>query len=1164
MAVAAVLLMGLTLAMVEAPVAVHAATTGGVATTAGTDFWVAFEPNDAGGSVALSLSITGDSSTSGEVAWPDGTSSSFSVTAGQITTVDVPDSVTTSMQNLPIDGSAQLGVHITADAAVSVYGLSYNYGTSGAFVGIPTSALGTTYRALTYTTTISSFPGRMMAVATQDDTTLTVTPENTYGDRTAGVPYTVTLNAGDVYSLGAPGDDGDSSEISGTLMTSDKPIAAFAGVDCGNIGNSACDLESNELFPTTEWGTDFVVPRFDSAANGDPVRVQAHQDNTVVTVNGSVVATLSAGQYYEGTVGDVSGGNTALSISTSKPVEVAEFMINDSYGESGVTGDPDELIVPPYQQFLSSYTVATPGTGFAFNAINIVIPTAATSSLKVDGQGVDSSEFAAVAGTTFSTAQLPVGSGTHTLSAAQPFGAFAYGANDYNSYSYPGGSGLSPVATISNVTLTSAAPSSAEVGQQACFTVTATNSDGDPVAGVRVDLTVTGDNAGDTGNNTTGDDGTATVCYSGANPGADTVTLTSGTASTTANLTWTSVPTTAPSITTAPQDRTVTSGTAATFTAAASGSPAPTFQWQLSTDGGTTWTDVSGATDASYTTTDLTTSQSGSQYRVVATNSAGSATSDPATVTVTPTPTAPAITSQPTDDTVTAGQAATFTVGVSGTPTATVQWQVSTDGGATWADVMGATGATYTTGALTAADNGNRYRAVTSNSAGTTTSDAAAVTVTAAPVAPAIGNQPKDVTVNSGDTATFTTTVTGSPAPTLQWQVSTDGGTTWTTVSGATGDSYTTGVLTAANSTNQYRVVATNTAGTVNSNSATVTVTPEPVAPVVTTPPSDVTTTAGSTATFTVTTTGTPVPAVQWQISTDGGTTWVNIDGATGTRYTTGPLTAADTGHQYRAVATNSAGSTISGASTVTVTPAGSAPTVLTQPVNTTVHSGSRATFTATSTANPGATVQWQELTHGGSVWSNVPGATSDTLTTGPVTTKDDGIQYRAVFTNALGDTDTTVALLTVTGTAPIVTTQPKDVTTTAGKNVTFSVASTSDPVASIQWQVSIDHGTRWSAIRGATGATLTLAKVSTADNGDEYRAVLGNAVATVTSDPATLTVHAVAATGTTAANTGPTTPSGLAFTGSNPMLPLSLALLLLLLGSAVVIGVRLRRGHNS
>jgi Immunoglobulin I-set domain len=91
------------------------------------------------------------------------------------------------------------------------------------------------------------------------------------------------------------------------------------------------------------------------------------------------------------------------------------------------------------------------------------------------------------------------------------------------------------------------------------------------------------------------------------------------------------------------------------------------------------------------------------------------------------------------------------------------------------------------------------------------------------PVAPYITSQPANQAVTAGQTATFTAAATGSPMPTVQWQVSTDGGVTFSNLSGATSTtvSFTTAV---SQNGNKYRAVFANTAGSVTSNAATLTV----------------------------------------------------------------------------------------------------------------------------------------------------------------------------------------------------------------------------------------------------------------------------------------------------------------------------------------------------
>ena len=89
----------------------------------------------------------------------------------------------------------------------------------------------------------------------------------------------------------------------------------------------------------------------------------------------------------------------------------------------------------------------------------------------------------------------------------------------------------------------------------------------------------------------------------------------------------------APVITTQPQSQTAYIGDAISFSAAASGDPGPSLHWQVSADGGATWTDIAGATASPLIFT-ASFEQNGNRYRAVFTNSAGSATSDAATLSV--------------------------------------------------------------------------------------------------------------------------------------------------------------------------------------------------------------------------------------------------------------------------------------------------------------------------------------------------------------------------------------------------------------------------------------------------------------------------------------------------------------------------------------------------
>ena len=90
-----------------------------------------------------------------------------------------------------------------------------------------------------------------------------------------------------------------------------------------------------------------------------------------------------------------------------------------------------------------------------------------------------------------------------------------------------------------------------------------------------------------------------------------------------------------PVFTMQPTEQSVTASTVVTFTSTVSGVPTPVLQWQRSADDGVTWTDIAGASTASYTVT-ATSADNGKRFRLVATNSVASAVSDAVALYVNP------------------------------------------------------------------------------------------------------------------------------------------------------------------------------------------------------------------------------------------------------------------------------------------------------------------------------------------------------------------------------------------------------------------------------------------------------------------------------------------------------------------------------------------------
>ncbi len=536
-----------------------------------------------------------------------------------------------------------------------------------------------------------------------------------------------------------------------------------------------------------------------------------------------------------------------------------------------------------------------------------------------------------------------------------------------------------------------------------------------------------------------------------------------------------------------PADQTVLENGSAVFTVTASGSPAPSVTWESAAPGSSTWAPVPGATGSTLTVASVTRALDGTRYRAVASNDVGSAaTSAAATLTVT---WGPEVATAPTPVTVVAGQVAGFSVVAAGNPAPAYQWQTSTDG-STWTDVAGASSATYHR-TTTAGDDGLLVRAhLTGAGAGDTTPVVLTVQYTGTLSGPA------STTVAEGVTATFSATPVGfKPAPAIRWQRWTGGA--WVDVPAASGPTFEV-VGAAALDGSQYRAVATSTFV-----DSTTVETPSPAAvltvtygPVVGADPTSVSGVIGEAVTFAASAHGNPVPTVRWQYAAPG-EAWSYVPGATGTTYTR-TLTAADDGMLVRAEFTG-AGVATTASARITVA---AAPLVTAEPAPATVDAGGVATFTVGVFGVPAPVLQWQSDASG--TWADLLGQTGPTLSVIGSSALD-GVQYRAVATNAHGTAASAPALLTVLS-APTVTT-PADVTTRPGVAVTFSTTASGRPAPALTWQTSTD-GVAWTD--AGTGPQLTLTP-TLADDGLRVRVVaastIGSGPVQAIGGPATLTV---------------------------------------------------------
>mgnify|MGYP002651368461 CR=1 FL=1 len=383
----------------------------------------------------------------------------------------------------------------------------------------------------------------------------------------------------------------------------------------------------------------------------------------------------------------------------------------------------------------------------------------------------------------------------------------------------------------------------------------------------------------------------------------------------------------------------------------------------------------------------------------------------------------PAITANPANQSVCVGANTSFSI-TSATATG-FQWQVNTGSGFTnitnGAPYSGATTNTLTITGVTAAMNTYQYRALATAGCGSSTSNAATLTVN---VAPAITTNPASQAVCSGSAVTFNSAATGSGIS-YQWQDSPDG-VTFTNIPTATSQNYTIASTTLSQNNYRYRVVVTGTCSpAATSTAATLTVSSSIT---ITGNPSNQTVCEGTNTSFTVAASGTGL-SYQWEVSTNGGGTWANVTnggvygGATTPTLTLTNVPPSFNTYRYRAIVSNP--SCTPGTSTAAILTVNTFPVINAQPANLAICEGANTSFTVGATTAVGSlTYQWQFSADGGTTWTNIPGATSATYAQTGVPAGQNGYRFRVIVSAGCGSVTSSVTTLTVNR-YPVVTFAP-------------------------------------------------------------------------------------------------------------------------------------------
>ena len=289
----------------------------------------------------------------------------------------------------------------------------------------------------------------------------------------------------------------------------------------------------------------------------------------------------------------------------------------------------------------------------------------------------------------------------------------------------------------------------------------------------------------------------------------------------------------------------------------------------------------------------------------------------------------PKIVSQPVNNSQPSGQPASFWVTATGRTPLSYQWQKN------GVNIPNATSLWYTTPPTALSDNGATFRAIAINSWGSATSSVSALAVTAVASDPAIAVSPTNLTVLAGQPVTFSVTATGTAPLRYQWLKN------GVVMPGASSSTLSLSTAISTDGGATFRVVVSNSVGSVTSTAATLTVKPAPGAPIILTYPERSRVLTNQTGVFSVTAWSQSPPGYQWQkgafASADN---FVNVAGANASTYATPPTALTDHLTLFRCVVTNASGTTTSASEMLFVTAAVVSPKEITSDIKVSTQAG--------------------------------------------------------------------------------------------------------------------------------------------------------------------------------------------------------------------------------
>lgn len=359
------------------------------------------------------------------------------------------------------------GIHITSDVPIVAYAHIYGSASSGASMLMPTDAWGYLYYSVNsqqdYAANCFSW---MYVIAKENNTVVEITPTvQTRSSRPANVPFTVTLNKGEIYQVMAgPEAASSKNQMTGTRVKSIAnsngqcfPVAVFSGssrtanpvASCSGGGG---DNDNQQVFPSTAWGKRYILAPLAQSGGSSTKQTNSYKivvtdPTTVVRRNGTPLSGLILNRYYQYTDTD----QIPDYIESDKPVMIAQFMTGG--GCVGSLGDPEMIILSPVEQGIKRINFyRNDEENIDVNYLTLVIPTAGLTSLRIDGGAPDYTyAVTALPGYSVAVKRWTASKSQSVAFSDSAFTAVTYGLGSVESYGYNAGTNLNNLNAIGSI-----------------------------------------------------------------------------------------------------------------------------------------------------------------------------------------------------------------------------------------------------------------------------------------------------------------------------------------------------------------------------------------------------------------------------------------------------------------------------------------------------------------------------------------------------------------------------------------------------------------------------------------------------------------------------------------------------------------------------------------